>query len=61
MRSPDFYLREAEIAEALARQMSRHDHRDECLRIARTWREAAAAAEQRDETALQRMLGTVSN
>ena len=40
------YRREAEQAERMARQMSRHDHRQQCLQIARTWRDLAEAAER---------------
>jgi hypothetical protein len=40
------YRREAEQAERMARQMSRHDHKLECLQIARTWRDLAEAEER---------------
>jgi len=40
------YRREAEQAERIARQMSRHDHRLECLQIARTWRDLAEAEDR---------------
>ena len=41
------YRREAAEAEAMARQMSRADHREECLRIARAWLELAEEVERR--------------
>jgi hypothetical protein len=41
------YLRRAAEAEALARQMSRNDHRDEALQEAAECRRRAAALEER--------------
>lgn len=41
------YRKRAAEAEALAYQLSRHDHRDEALRIAEEWRRLADALDGR--------------
>lgn len=46
MRSADEYRAQAAQAERAARQISRVDHREELLALARTWRELADRLEQ---------------
>ena len=46
MRNADHYRAQAAEAERTARQMSRADHREELLQLARTWRDLAASLDQ---------------
>lgn len=48
--SAEYYLRRAAEAEALARQMSRNDHRDEALQQAAEFRRRAAALQERERS-----------
>jgi hypothetical protein len=48
------YRRRAAEAEALARQMSRNDHRDEALQAAAEYRRRAADLEKQEERSFRR-------